>query len=388
MTNRPKILIVDDDAQIRKMVTLFLERRGHTVLCASDGEEALRVVGTEVPDLVVTDVMMPKMDGIELARRLRGHPRTSAVPILMLSARKQEDALLAGYEAGADEYVAKPIQLSVLGAKIEALLRRRAAPTNDSRSPGHVVTFVHAKGGVGTSTLVANIAATAGRTPERAFIVDASLPLGDAATLLDLDQSRSIADLAEHGPDGIDASLLGQVALTHSSGVRVLASPSSPLDAERVTADIVRAAIEAARQISDVVYVDTSSDFTPPTLAAIDAASALIVATSPRVSAIRATRQLLAVLSRLGVPAARIRVALDHVTPHGIDGQAVQRALDVRELSIVPHSDLFWTASDEGRPVILAHPDSSASLSIRQLRADVDAMLTHGPRRADDRIAA
>src|SRR5687767_9519233 len=119
-----KILFVDDEEQIRRLLSSFLTRRGYQVQTAVDGQEALDLLESYTPDLVITDVNMPNIDGVELTRRLRGHQRLGTIPIIMLSAKVQTDELLAGYAEGDDEYVPKPIEMRILAAKVESLLRR------------------------------------------------------------------------------------------------------------------------------------------------------------------------------------------------------------------------------------------------------------------------
>src|SRR6266545_2669182 len=116
-----RILFVDDEEQIRKLLTSYLQRQGYEVVVATDGYEGLKAIRTRAPDLVITDVNMPNMNGFELARRMRADYRTARIPILMLSARKEADDILTGYSEGADEYVAKPIEMAVLAAKVDVL---------------------------------------------------------------------------------------------------------------------------------------------------------------------------------------------------------------------------------------------------------------------------
>lgn len=141
------ILFVDDEEQIRKLVSTFLQRRGYNVRIAADGMEALRLVREELPHLVVTDVNMPYMNGLELTRRLRENHKTSRIPIVMLSARKQAEDVLSGYQVGVDDYVPKPVEMAVLGAKIETLLRRTlaAAPAAGSARRAKVVVLLQAR---------------------------------------------------------------------------------------------------------------------------------------------------------------------------------------------------------------------------------------------------
>src|SRR5947208_15102523 len=118
------ILFVDDEEQIRKLLSTYLTRQGHEVALATDGWEALKAIRAKMPDLVITDVNMPNMNGFELTRRLRADHRTARIPVVMLSARKQADDVLTGYAEGADEYIPKPVEMAVLSAKIEVLVKR------------------------------------------------------------------------------------------------------------------------------------------------------------------------------------------------------------------------------------------------------------------------
>src|ERR1700682_5224766 len=150
MTIKEDIILVDDDRVIQKMVGGFLERRGFRVRNASDGVEALQLIRDQIPDLVITDVRMPELNGIELTSRLRSHHRTAGVPILMFSELGAAPDALAGYAAGADDYLPKPFELEILEAKVHRLLRRSAG-ASDRRHRGKVILFAHAKGGVGTT---------------------------------------------------------------------------------------------------------------------------------------------------------------------------------------------------------------------------------------------
>src|SRR5207253_10864836 len=128
------ILFVDDEEQIRKLLSAYLQRQGYEVAVATDGHEALRAIRAKLPDLVITDVNMPNMNGFELTRRLRADHRTARIPVVMLSARKQADDVLTGYAEGADEYIPKPVEMAVLSAKIEGLIKRFRATQGGSES--------------------------------------------------------------------------------------------------------------------------------------------------------------------------------------------------------------------------------------------------------------
>jgi DNA-binding response OmpR family regulator len=121
----PLVLVADDDEDIRALVTFRLERAGYRVLIAEDGERALSLALEQTPDLAVLDVMMPRLDGYELTRRLRQHEETKSMPIILLTARVQEADVERGFEAGADDYIRKPFSPQELRARVQAILGRR-----------------------------------------------------------------------------------------------------------------------------------------------------------------------------------------------------------------------------------------------------------------------
>jgi two-component system, OmpR family, response regulator len=121
----PTILLVDDEDAVRKVLAFPLERDGYEVIQAADGEEALQQFAQQPVDLVVLDIMLPRLDGLEVCKRLRA---TSTVPIIMLTARDDELDKVIGLELGADDYITKPFSIREFRARVRALLRRARAP--------------------------------------------------------------------------------------------------------------------------------------------------------------------------------------------------------------------------------------------------------------------
>jgi DNA-binding response OmpR family regulator len=119
---RPLVLVADDDPDILALVRLRLERDGYEVLSAPDGETAFDLAIARTPDLALLDVMMPRLDGFELTRRLRDHGPTAGIPIILLTARVQEPDVEQGLAAGADDYVTKPFSPQALGERVQAVL--------------------------------------------------------------------------------------------------------------------------------------------------------------------------------------------------------------------------------------------------------------------------
>lgn len=133
MGEKSRILIVDDEPQIRRVLRTSLTAQGYDLRTAADGEAALETFGDWPPDLVVTDLSMPNMNGLELCRKLRTH---SQVPILLLSVRGEEQIKVEALDAGADDYITKPFSIAELLARIRAALRRApASQTDELASP-------------------------------------------------------------------------------------------------------------------------------------------------------------------------------------------------------------------------------------------------------------
>lgn len=119
-----RIVVVEDESDLADLVSYNLRRAGYDVEVARDGSSAIRLVSDLPPDLVVLDLMLPKVTGLEVAREIRTNPKTSGLPILMLTAKAEEGDQVAGLQVGADDYVTKPFSMNVLLARVEALLRR------------------------------------------------------------------------------------------------------------------------------------------------------------------------------------------------------------------------------------------------------------------------
>ena len=130
-----KIMLVEDDNSLREIYSIRLTAEGYAIVSAGDGEEALAVAVKERPDLIISDVMMPKMDGWEVLRSVRQY---SQVPIIMLTARGEERDELQGFKLGVDEYISKPFSPKILVARVEAILRRSRGSSTDVTEAGGI----------------------------------------------------------------------------------------------------------------------------------------------------------------------------------------------------------------------------------------------------------
>lgn len=125
---KEKILVIEDEEDIQELLAYNLSREGYQVLPAVNGEEGLRLAKNKLPDLILLDLMLPGMDGLEICRQLKKEPKTQSIPVLMLTAKSGEADIVTGLEMGADDYLPKPFSPRVLLARIRTVLRRKKNP--------------------------------------------------------------------------------------------------------------------------------------------------------------------------------------------------------------------------------------------------------------------
>ncbi|HEX4132833.1 MAG TPA: response regulator [Pirellulales bacterium] len=132
---RERILVVDDEEDLLELINYNLAKEGYRVTAVSSGERALAEAQQLLPDLIVLDVLLPRVDGLEICRLLKGDPKTRHIPIIMLTAKTEESDVVTGLELGADDYMTKPFSPRVLVARIKSVLRRRTNGPFDPRQP-------------------------------------------------------------------------------------------------------------------------------------------------------------------------------------------------------------------------------------------------------------
>jgi DNA-binding response OmpR family regulator len=128
-----QVLVVDDEEDILELVQFNLSKEGYEVKCATTGEAAIENIQAAHPDLMLLDLMLPGMDGFEVARFLKKNPETRNIPIVMLTAKTEESDMLTGLEMGADDYVTKPFSPRILTARVKAVLRRNMFTSPSAR---------------------------------------------------------------------------------------------------------------------------------------------------------------------------------------------------------------------------------------------------------------
>jgi two-component system alkaline phosphatase synthesis response regulator PhoP len=123
--SKENILVIEDEKDIRELITYNLSKEGYNARGAADGTKALLAIGAHIPDLIVLDLMLPGIDGLDLCRQLKANENTAQIPIIMVTAKGEEEDIIKGLEMGADDYITKPFSPKILAARVKAVLRRK-----------------------------------------------------------------------------------------------------------------------------------------------------------------------------------------------------------------------------------------------------------------------
>jgi pilus assembly protein CpaE len=309
-----KILVVDDDPNVQRLLQYTLKQEGYEVVIAADGAEGFRLWGAEAPDLILLDVMLPKLDGYQVATKIRTEEgATGHVPIIMLTAEREVEQKVRGLRAGADDYLIKPFHPAELLARIKSLLARFAPQeTLVGRPPlGRVLALYGAKGGVGTTTIAINAAIALHRELGRKVaLVDGNLQFGDHRVFLDLGlDKKSIVDLVS--APTIDSDLVRQVMVKHDSGVDLLLAPPSPETAELVSHDQMIVILDVLRKLYDYVVIDIDKRLDDINLGVLEAADTMFVVMTADLSCLKNVRLVLETIGHLGYEADKVQLVLN-----------------------------------------------------------------------------
>lgn len=372
-----KILVVDDDIDSLKLIGLMLQRNGYEVVAANSGTQALTRASADRPDLIILDIMMPDMNGYEVSRRLRRNQETAQIPIIMFTAKTLIDDKVAGFEAGADDYLTKPTHPAELASRVKAILMRSttAKPPTGSLSKGATIGFLGAKGGVGTTTLALNVAVARLLAGENPIVADFRLGMGSMGLALGLTRSTTMAEVLSKPVDDIRPRTIENELAIHPSGLRALLSSARPAETSiEYSADAAVAIIRALRSMGKPTVFDLGCGLTPMSFRLQREIDQLVIVVDPVFITLNMAREILQELDANRADPSRIHVVVVNRAAASAppSWNEVEQMLG-REIRAVISlaSELVSQALQANVPAVMFQPSAIASSQMIKLAEDL-----------------
>ena len=373
-----KILIVDDDLDTLRLVGLMLQRQGYQISAATNGQQGLDKAFEEYPDLILLDVMMPDIDGYEVARRLRQNPSTINTPILMFTAKTQLDDKVAGFEVGVNDYLTKPTHPSELQARVKTLLARvgekktvGSSPRNENQ--GYVIGVLAPRGGLGVTTLTVNLAAGL-HTKTKSEVIAAEMLPGQGTMALDLGAtaSKGLVDLLSiTRPADLTRDKVRESLTHHVSGLQLLLASDRPRDMHLISQVAnYETTIATLTDLARFVVLDLGVGMQPFAQKVLPLCNEVLIILEGAPNTIIHTKALIDDIASLGINKNNIHVALNNRirSDTQLPSSQVQTKLDHEIIStLTPAPELFVQATRMQTPAILCQPESLTSRQISKL---------------------
>ncbi len=370
MTTGAKILVVDDSPLQTRVIGDALRAVGYQVEIAHSGEEALSTAAAWQPDAITLDVIMPGMTGYQVCRALRQEKATARTPVIMLTSKKGIEEKVAGFEAGADDYLVKPVEIAELLARLKVLLLRVRKMEQAVTSTGQLFSVFSLRGGVGATSLAVNLAIALRELHDTPVaLVDLALPLGQVSLMFNAKPQTDFRDLAERKPDDLDSELVKRAMYRHPSGLHVMPAPIRPEDAETISGTDVNSILPILKDFYAYVVVDLASNLQEITLTALDNSEQILLIMAPDLASIRAVAGALSIFSSLGYPTQKTKLVLNCLFErHGVPQKNIESALQCSIDFVIPFApDVFVSSLNRGAPVVLRYSGSEAATQIKTL---------------------
>jgi pilus assembly protein CpaE len=373
------ILVIDDDEEAAKLVALTLTRRNYLVTTKTDPISALNWlrIPSNKPQAIVLDVMMPGLDGFQFLHQLRADPTIAHLPVILLTARSQIDDKIAGFEAGADDYLVKPVTPTELELRIKAVLSRAKTKIAETSVQEAVVISVFSlRGGAGTTSIAVNLAcALATMWETEVPLLDLDLRRGHCAWMLNLKARTSWVDLAKKDDKIPDPEIVESLLLKHKTGVKLLAAPPSPVEAELITPGVLDLAWPYMRGQYQFVIVDAGCDLSDLMLTVLERSNVVLLVVTPEMSGLKSAIDALHIFDQLDFPPEQVLPVINNVFPQdGLPAKNLASALKREVAAEIPHErGYFVRAINTGDILLHLAPRSNAVNAIARLAYQLSA---------------
>ncbi len=364
----PRVLYIDDEPINHQLVTHALQPLGYQISFAEDGTSGITQARNLKPDIVITDVMMPDINGYEVTRQLRRDPQFAGTPILVLTAQSGLQDKLKAFEAGADDYLSKPFEAAELAARITALLRRVETAhafllTQPTTETARIIALHSLRGGTGCSTLAVNLGISLASLWKNTILLDLTMTAGQVALMLNMNLRRTWADVTRFEVGELDMDALNSVISMHESGLAFIAAPTFPAEGESLRGETLLTALSLLKHHYNYIVADLPHDFSDVALQALDSADMILMVATPDMASVRAAAAAMDTYSKLGYPGEKIKLLINATFPRsGLPRDKIESALGINSILTAPHiQDVFVEAINHGQPPVFHKPQESAS---------------------------
>ncbi|MEZ4667677.1 MAG: response regulator [Anaerolineae bacterium] len=374
-----KILIVDDDLDSLKLIGLMLQRHGYEVVAANAGNQALSKANSDHPNLIILDVMMPDMDGYEVCRRLRANPETRSIPIIMFTAKTLVDDKVAGFEAGADDYLTKPTHPAELASRVKSVLSRTTVQRQPEPERGTTIGVIGAKGGVGTSTIALNMSAAFNLKGDNSILADFRLGCGSLGLLLGFNQPSGMANILSKPSEEIRPSSVEGELVTHQSGLRTLLSSVRTKEFQiNYSPETASTVVRGLRTLGTPVILDLGAGLNNVTLRLSKEMDHIILVVEPNPVALTMAKELLSEIEANGRNKERINLVVVNRVQSSVQTpwHEIEHTLGHELRAIIPAShDQVFQAMRAAVPVVISQPGTPISSQIIKLVDDLSVRI-------------
>jgi len=364
-----RILIIDDEPINHQLVARALQPLQSELYFSDHGKDGVTKARNLKPDIIITDVMMPDINGYEVTRILRREPEFAATPILVLTAQAGLQDKLKSFEAGADDHLTKPFEAAELLMRVTALLRRVEAlklsrgevPANQS---ARMVAVHSLRGGTGASTLAVNLGVgLASLWKKPTALLDLTMTAGQVAMMLNMPLKRTWTDIARYSADELDMDVIMSIVGTHESGLSFVAAPTFPSEAETLHGETLSAALRLIKGQFEYVVADLPHDFSETAIQALDVADIILMVATPDMASIRAVVAAIDTYEKLGYKKEKIKLVLSAIFPRSsLAKDKIESAVGLNSVVMIPYvQDVFVDAINFGQPPLYHRPNESVS---------------------------
>lgn len=376
----PKLLIVDDDENNRIVATDALECDDYELAQAVDGHDCLLQVAEQSFDLILLDVMMPGIDGIETLRKLKADEAARDIPVIMVTALNMDSQVAACLDEGAVDHVSKPFSGMILRARVRAALRSKAnSPAGGEATlpRGKTLALVGAKGGVGATTLAVNLAAKLVQVGKTATICEMQPNAASMAVQLGLTPHRRPGQLWDGEEVRITGRKVEEHLLNHASGLRVLLGPAGPNCGAELTPEAVGELVQVLRGLAQYTMLDVGNCQSQAGYEFLRQADSVMLVLEMEPCSLFAAQRRLDHFAELGIQPGVLGAVINnrvHLPSPAVSLKSIREQLSCDIMGIIPADPEGCFASiHQAGPIVLTQPECTTAGAIATLANRVSA---------------